>query len=100
MANVISQDELQSVIYRLYYDDNTNEWCMVSNQLEGHSHGNINGMINTKRNENLITLNLLTLEHILEKYKKPEMSPSSSMLNETFKVKNKLQVDASIAERP
>jgi len=71
MSNVIFQDELQSVMDRLHYDDDTNEWCMVSNQLEGYTHGCINGMINTKRNENLITLNLLTFEHKLEKYKKP-----------------------------
>lgn len=96
MSNVISQDELQSVIDRLYYDDDINERCMVNNHLEGHTHGCINGIMNTKRNENLITLNLLTLEHILEKYKKPEMSSSSSMFNKTLKVENKLQVDCRV----
>lgn len=101
MSNFIPQDELQSVKDRLYYDDDTNEWRMVSNQLEGHTRGCINGVINTRRNENLITLNLLTLEHKLEEYKKPEISPSLlSMLDEALKVEDDLQVDASIAERP
>lgn len=101
VSNFIPQDELQSVKDRLYYDDDTNEWRMVSNQLEGHTRGCINGVINTRRNENLITLNLLTLEHKLEEYKKPEISPSLlSMLDEALKVEDDLQVDASIAERP
>lgn len=101
MSNFIPQDELQSVKDRLYYDDDTNEWRMVSNQLEGHTRGCINGVINTRRNENLITLNLLTIEHKLEEYKKPEISPSLlSMLDEALKVEDDLQVDASIAERP
>lgn len=101
MSNFIPQDELQSVKDRLYYDDDTNEWRMVSNQLEGHTRGCINGVINNRRNENLITLNLLTLEHKLEEYKKPEISPSLlSMLDEALKVEDDLQVDASIAERP
>lgn len=101
MSNFIPQDELQSVKDRLYYDDDTNEWRMVSNQLEGHTRGCINGVINARKNENLITLNLLTLEHKLEEYKKPEISPSLlSMLDEALKVEDDLQVDASIAERP
>lgn len=101
MSNFIPQDELQNVKDRLYHDDDTNEWRMVSNQLEGHTRGCINGVINTRRNENLITLNLLTLEHKLEEYKKPEISPSLlSMLDEALKVEDDLQVDASIAERP
>lgn len=101
MSNFIPQDELQGVKDRLYYDDDTNEWRMISNQLEGHTRGCINGVINTRRNENLITLNLLTLEHKLEEYKKPEISPSLlSMLDEALKVEDDLQVDASIAERP
>lgn len=101
MSNFIPQDELQNVKDRLYYDDDTNEWRMVSNQLEGHTRGCINGVINNKKNENLITLNLLTLEHKLEEYKKPEISPSLlSMLDEALKVEDDLQVDASIAERP
>lgn len=101
MSNFIPQDELQSVKDRLYHDDDTNEWRMVSNQLEGHTRGCINGVINTRRNENLITLNLLTLEHKLEEYKKPEISPSLlSMLDEALKVEDDLQVDASIAQRP
>lgn len=101
MSNFIPHDELQSVKDRLYYDDDTNEWRMVSNQLEGHTRGCINGVINTRRNENLITLNLLNLEHKLEEYKKPEISPSLlSMLDEALKVEDDLQVDATIAERP
>ncbi|XP_050536013.1 kinesin-like protein KIF3B [Daktulosphaira vitifoliae] len=101
MSNFIAPDELQGVKDRLIYDDDTHEWRLISNQLEGHTRGCINGVINSRKNENLITLNLLTLEHKLEEYKKPEISPSLlSMLDEALKVEDDLQVDASIAIRP